>query len=408
MPTSSQTIFFECNRASSSVTQGLRSLCRRNLTILHVFQVVHQHTVRELSLVWPLADLVTGAPEWERSRKSGDPVPQSIDIWSLGCVFSIAATWVALGYKGVLVYERLRENAIKDSLGAKQQLHNRQNLQDDEKRPEADYFHDGFNVLNAIQHWHNAVRQYLRGTDNITGQVLDLVTDSMLQGNPSHRISATELCNKLTSILDSCPEKNEFVALPDVQKALDEVQTQNERLQAQDVPEPSSQKDGPIQGRAARDARKSYNMHMARMRSEYFGGPSATSFLWASTSLEQSKGRASQDGFSAGSAANQSGRSYATHPSTTQPRASAHGTGTSRGKRPLSAQIKRTSTTNQRKPQDVFQARHELDEQAAEQKRRISSRISSTFKEMVTPNRKKDPFLAEFFKHRDIVSWSLT
>ncbi|KIW94251.1 uncharacterized protein Z519_05567 [Cladophialophora bantiana CBS 173.52] len=56
-----------------------------------------------------------GAPELERSPKSKapDPVSQSIDIWSFGCVFSIAATWVALGYKGILVYERLREDAIK-------------------------------------------------------------------------------------------------------------------------------------------------------------------------------------------------------------------------------------------------------------------------------------------------------
>ncbi|KAJ9603728.1 hypothetical protein H2200_011914 [Cladophialophora chaetospira] len=43
-----------------------------------------------------------GAPEWERGRKTGEPVPQSIDIWSLGCVFSKAATWVALGCDGTL------------------------------------------------------------------------------------------------------------------------------------------------------------------------------------------------------------------------------------------------------------------------------------------------------------------
>jgi hypothetical protein len=291
------------------------------------------------------------------------------------------------------VYQKLRENAIK--------VHNLQNEQDDEGRPEADFFHDGSKVLDAIQHWHNAVRQYIRQTDNLTGQILDLVTQSMLQGDPSQRISATNLCTRLTSILDSCLEKPEFGALPDVQQALNEVQSQNEQLHAQDLPEPSSQREGPIQGRAARDARKSYNVHMARMRSEYFGAPAASSFLWPSTSIEQSKARVYQGRLPVDSAANQGLKPHSSHPSTTQLGTSAEGGATSHPKRPLSAQMKRSSTSNQRKTQDVFQARHELDELAAKQ------RISGRFKEMITSNRKKDPFLAEFFQNRDIVSLSL-
>ncbi|KIW73675.1 hypothetical protein PV04_01773 [Phialophora macrospora] len=330
-----------------------------------------------------------GAPEWERSRKSGEAVPQSIDIWSLGCVFSIAATWVALGYKGVLVYEKVRENAIKERLRAKQH-HAPPSQHDDEKEPEADFFHDGSNVLDAIQHWHKAVRQYIRQTDSVTGQVLDLVTASMLRGEPSQRISAADLCKKLTSILDSYPEKPEFGALPDVQKALDEVQTQNVQLQTRYVPEPSSQKEGPIQGRAARDARKSYNVHMARMRSEYFGSPAAGSLSWPSASFSRPKGRASQDGLLTKSDASQGSGLHA-H----QLRASVQEEGTSHPKRQSSVQATRASTANQRKPLDVFQARYELEEE----KRSLSSR----FKEYVNSNRRKDPFLAEFFTRRDII-----
>ena len=222
----------------------------------------------------------------------------------------------------------------------------------------------------------------------------------MLQGSPSQRLSAKDLCARLTSILESCREKPEFDALPDVQKALNQVQTENECLHARDVPEPSSQKAGPIQGRAARDARKSYNVHMARMRSEYFGVPAIKSSLWPSASLELSKSHAAQDRVLADTAINQAAMSDSSHASTSRPGGHGQGAGTSLQKPPPNAQIKRTSTTNQRKPQDVFQARHELEELAAEQKRGISKKL----KGMVTSDRKKDPFLADFFKSRDIVS----
>jgi hypothetical protein len=48
MPTSSQTTYFEYNRASSSVTQDSQNLCGGSPTILYGFQVVHQLMVREI------------------------------------------------------------------------------------------------------------------------------------------------------------------------------------------------------------------------------------------------------------------------------------------------------------------------------------------------------------------------
>lgn len=54
-----------------------------------------------------------GAPERHAGIiKTLDPVAQTIDIWSLGCVFSIAATWVVLGYQGIRQYNWMREKAI--------------------------------------------------------------------------------------------------------------------------------------------------------------------------------------------------------------------------------------------------------------------------------------------------------
>ncbi|KAF2679078.1 hypothetical protein K458DRAFT_315328, partial [Lentithecium fluviatile CBS 122367] len=46
-----------------------------------------------------------GAPE----VSSEATVHQTIDTWSLGCVFSMAATWVILGYSGVCQYQLVRE-----------------------------------------------------------------------------------------------------------------------------------------------------------------------------------------------------------------------------------------------------------------------------------------------------------
>ncbi|KAJ9602690.1 hypothetical protein H2200_012884 [Cladophialophora chaetospira] len=330
-----------------------------------------------------------GAPEWERSRKTGEPVPQSIDIWSLGCVFSIAATWVALGYNGILGYERLRENAIKTLLSQ----------QDFSDWPEADFFHDGSNVLEAIPHWHDAVRQNIRRTDTLTVQVLDLVTGSMLQGNPKQRITATALCARLNAILDSCPESPEFAELPDVQTALNEVQSQNEELHAQDVPEPRTQQSGPFQDRATRDAQKTYNMHMARMRSVNFGAPTAGSSLRPSISREIPKPRFSQDRPSANHTVDQGGTFYSNKSSTSQSGVRRQDSATRQPRPPPNPQFKRTSTMAPPNPQDVFQARHELEELAAEQKRGLSNK----FKMMVTPDRTKNKFLAEFFDNRDII-----
>jgi hypothetical protein len=37
-----------------------------------------------------------------------------MDIWFLGCVFLVAATWVVLGYKGIQEFDKLRRSTIED------------------------------------------------------------------------------------------------------------------------------------------------------------------------------------------------------------------------------------------------------------------------------------------------------
>lgn len=68
---------------------------------------------------------------------------------------------------------------------------------------QGDYFHNGKEILEDITHWHDYVRRGLRKSDQITEQVLDLVEKRMLLPDPSSRISAQDLCQKLQAIRDA-------------------------------------------------------------------------------------------------------------------------------------------------------------------------------------------------------------
>ena len=141
----------------------------------------------------------SGAPEYP--GRSSSPVSQAIDIWSLGCVFSLAATWVTLGLRGIHQFQGMREHVLKQrALAASQNQGTRTS--------QGDHFHDGHQVLKEVTQWHQLLRTSLRKTDSITSQVLDLVDNRMLLGSPEQRITATELCSKLSSMLQKTPDKN--------------------------------------------------------------------------------------------------------------------------------------------------------------------------------------------------------
>ena len=120
-------------------------------------------------------------------------MPRSIDIWSLGCVFSVAASWVVLGAQGIVQFIYVRQKAISKILppGAHPSA----------ETPKADYFHDGRGVLGDVLDWHDHLRRTCRKTDTITSQVLDLIDQEMLQGDAQKRIEAADLCSRLDEIL---------------------------------------------------------------------------------------------------------------------------------------------------------------------------------------------------------------
>ena len=125
-------------------------------------------------------------------------VSQTIDIWSLGCVFSIAATWVVLGYNGIRQFSKVRQKAIDMVL---HQLEQQQPVRPLSGLSAGDLFHDGEGVLKDVLSWHNVLRGSLRKTDTITSGVLDLVDTHMLLGDAGLRINAKDLCIKLRDII---------------------------------------------------------------------------------------------------------------------------------------------------------------------------------------------------------------
>ncbi|ERF73563.1 hypothetical protein EPUS_07497 [Endocarpon pusillum Z07020] len=144
-----------------------------------------------------------GAPECYVAQRSNSRQgkfvrgSRSIDIWSLGCVFSVTATWVVYGNQGLEQFAELRSAAINRISP------NRTTSQEAGIVIGSDCFHDGQAVLEDVLHWHKFLRRGIRGSDTITGQVLQLVEEKMLLKDASSRISAQDLCEELQGILQS-------------------------------------------------------------------------------------------------------------------------------------------------------------------------------------------------------------
>lgn len=127
-----------------------------------------------------------GAPEvaQARLRKTKIEVTQTIDTWSFGCVLSVAATWVILGFQGIEQFRALRTIAAKKDGGTA-----------------TDRFHDGDSVLPDIKQWHNYLIDHVRVGDTITPLVLELIESKMLLKNPDDRLTSRQLCERLEKVI---------------------------------------------------------------------------------------------------------------------------------------------------------------------------------------------------------------
>jgi hypothetical protein len=132
-----------------------------------------------------------GAPEVSRMMRpkgTTSEVTQSIDTWSFGCVLSVAATWVVLGFQGVRQYETLRRLSPAN-------------------KNTNDRFHNGIDALPEVKKWHNYLRGHLRQSDTATSMVLDLIEHNMLQTETNNRLGMKALCKRLDKLIKDAKEE---------------------------------------------------------------------------------------------------------------------------------------------------------------------------------------------------------
>lgn len=116
--------------------------------------------------------------------------PRACDIWSLGCVLSIAATWVILGRPGIRQYRDLRLNASAAQL---QPAPSNPNFSGT-RIIKTDRFHNGVEALAEIRQWHDFLRTTCRPIDTYTIKVLKLIEDHLLLADPRGRFKAADVC----------------------------------------------------------------------------------------------------------------------------------------------------------------------------------------------------------------------
>lgn len=319
-----------------------------------------------------------GPPEYPGGSKL--PVSQAIDIWSLGCVFSLAVTWTILGFTGILQFNELRKRTI-------QRLHDSrrdQNVGDED--PEGDQFHDGHQLLDVVTEWHRYLLGRVRICDTISVQVIDLVDKRMLVTDPRSRINADELCSQLHKIIAGASTETTDNVPIEIQRNLKEIDAAvANRLES--MRRSKDTEDLAING-VTRGGRKSTNVDLMLKTThrqsillpdkgqnqhprQSSGGVLATHVEASSESLPHTSKRHS--------ITRREGRTE---------------TGLSRGTPTRTRVLKKLS---RHPPQDVFQAR-----EAVEDRDKSTHKILSGFWKHAQS--KKDEVLANYFNERDIVS----
>lgn len=135
------------------------------------------------------------SPYWDGRSDIQQPVGRTTDVWSLGCVFSIAATYVVLGKQGVLQFSKLRQQAIYAA----------------DKNVSSDAFHDGRKTLPEVALWHTYLKDSARNTDAFTASVLRMVDDHMLV-TADQRWESSKVCGEFKRLFeDQC----ERIKVPD-------------------------------------------------------------------------------------------------------------------------------------------------------------------------------------------------
>ena len=147
------------------------------------------------------ANLILGAPEArrydEKLQKCNLKIKQNVDIWSLSCVLSEVATWVNKGWDQLAEYRNRRMQEMEQRIGKKE-----------------DCFHDGFNILTAVEQSHNDIIASRRANDPITSEVVDNLIRDMLLLKEAERPAASFLYHKSRRIIEAVKARTRHTESP--------------------------------------------------------------------------------------------------------------------------------------------------------------------------------------------------
>ncbi|KAL9122286.1 MAG: hypothetical protein Q9187_001163, partial [Circinaria calcarea] len=151
-----------------------------------------------------------GAPEcyrWDSYiEKARLDVYPSVDIWSLGCVFSEAAVWVVSGMEGLQRYRLQRDVETKCFADFK----------------DGNCFHNGEDTLKAVESMHVSLREDIRHSDHVTNEVWNIMIKEMLEFEAHHRPNTKQLLRKSKRILDEAEKMlspaNSYLPLKNLRK----------------------------------------------------------------------------------------------------------------------------------------------------------------------------------------------
>jgi serine/threonine protein kinase len=344
-----------------------------------------------------------GAPERHRGRR-GTLSTQAIDTWSLGCVFSIAATWIVLDSEGIKQYNQLRKKAILRIISKQMAQFNPPK---ESRLTPGDYFHDGVTVLCDVLDWHRYLRNAVRVGDKITSRVLELIDKKMLLKNAEERVTTKMLCAELKSISDNFPEEVRTEMPNTIMKFLLEVDQEAPAKTNSGLTDTVRSKASALNTVQNRRDRKSEFLGAPLMktanRSEFLRSELAVRITVSRTpSFSQNPTRPNGPGVNVhGERPGLQESSFSPHPEppvqspiemdglsnhqSTPPLRDQSGQGLLRSQRRFTAS---RQESRKNPPQDVFQAREEIEE------RERGNLLRRT---------RKDSLLAQYFEDRDIV-----
>jgi hypothetical protein len=304
-----------------------------------------------------------------------------------------------LGYEGIRQFSRFRDSATRKIVDQRKA---QATDGEETKFVRGDFFHDGTDVLTDIRDWHNFLRRYLRQTDTITSQVLDLVENQMLKGAAEERIEAKALCTRLQDILTRYqkPEQPRQKLLGSIMQVLLQVDEEAPTRPGASRPQPAGRLVPPTsQGRRASKSRQlDLPLMKTTHRSEYLKSALRTegialevdAFRNDSNTDQRPTSPQSQDPQAPFNALPPRAHQKKDLTGSAHNLASHYRTSTQTLNRSVTGIAAFGQASGQRKHQDVFQTRDEIQKN----------------KSRILGKTKKDEFLKGYFTNRDIVGSS--